>query len=459
MATQERLSQFPPKLTPTSPDIIYMGDASNQFNEVQVTVENFFSSYSLSLASLASLASSANTLPYFSGANTFSSTGLTSFARSILDDIDAPSVLVTIGALAINGGTMTGSLILNADPISSLGAATKQYVDNFASGLKIQIACYAGTTVNLNATYSNGTAGVGATLTNAGTMAAFSIDGVSPSINSRVLVKDQSSTFQNGIYTLTTVGSGSANWVLTRATDFDQTTEIVPGAFVSTTNGSTQSNAGWAQTATVVAIGTDPIIFTQFFSGNLARAGANNDITSMVGLTGDLQAPTGVLDSLSNRLIGWSLAGNTQPNQPSFEAYVSVTSGAVTGDGTDYTVIGYTAYHNIGNNFNPVTGVFTASQDGTHVFYATPVVGSLVANNIRGTMFFKVGGQTRWNDVSNWGNGRTDQNQLSKNGSCIVKLTMGDTVSLHIQEIVNGAKNVTIIGGINNTVFGGFLLG
>lgn len=98
------------------------------------------------------------------------------------------------------------------------------------------------TTANLTATYSNGTAGVGATLTNAGANAAFSVDSYSPTINQRVLVKNQTSEEHNGIYTLTTVGDGSTPWVLTRATDFNTVgygaTKIHTGARVLVNNGS-----------------------------------------------------------------------------------------------------------------------------------------------------------------------------------------------------------------------------
>src|SRR4026208_1205215 len=131
--------------------------------------------------------------------------------------------------LPLSGGTMTGNLILNGDPTVGLQAATKQYVDAVAEGLTIHAACRVATTGALTVTYSNGIAGVGATLTNAGAMAALSIDGVSLSVGNRVLVKNQASTFQNGIYTVTTVGSGAVNWVMTRATDYDQPSEIDPG--------------------------------------------------------------------------------------------------------------------------------------------------------------------------------------------------------------------------------------
>lgn len=149
-------------------------------------------------------------------------------------------------------------------PTVSTDAATKQYVDDVAQGLNIHAASYAATTANLNATYSNGSSGVGATLTNAGTQAAFTTDGTTPSLNDRILVKNQTNTAQNGIYTLTTVGSGSTNWVLTRATDFDTATEIAGGDFTFVDNGSTLANTGWVNVDEVNTVGTDPIVFQQF---------------------------------------------------------------------------------------------------------------------------------------------------------------------------------------------------
>jgi len=66
--------------------------------------------------------------------------------------------------------------------------------------------------------------GVGAILTNNGTKAALTIDGVLMTTTKRVLIYNQTNAFENGVYTVTTVGTpdpGGTNWVLTRATDAD----------------------------------------------------------------------------------------------------------------------------------------------------------------------------------------------------------------------------------------------
>jgi hypothetical protein len=197
----------------------------------------------------------------------------------------APNALTNLGALPIAGGTMTGNLILNTNPTLPLQAATKQYVDSIASGFTFKSPAYAGSTGTLNSTYNNGVAGVGATLTNAGVQAAFSIDGTSPPINSRILIKNQSSPAENGIYTLTTVGTGASNWVLTRATDFNTPATMVPGSFIIVNNGTVNANSAWIETAAITVVGTDPVVWSQFGTlGVQSVTGTAGRITSTGGM-------------------------------------------------------------------------------------------------------------------------------------------------------------------------------
>ena len=153
--------------------------------------------------------------------------------------------------------------------------ANKAYVDQVAQGLDTKPSCRVATTANLSATYSNGTAGVGATLTNSGTQAALSIDGITMVAADRVLVKDQSTAAQNGIYVVTNIGSGSTNWILTRATPEDQPAELSGGAFVFVEEGTANANNGYVFTHTGnPTFGTTSLDVAQFSGAGQITAGA-----------------------------------------------------------------------------------------------------------------------------------------------------------------------------------------
>lgn len=136
--------------------------------------------------------------------------------------------------------------------------ATEWYVDTAVFDIK---PCLVATTANLTATYSNGSSGIGATLTNAGTQAVFSVDGVTPALNSRILVKDQTNQIQNGVYALTNVGSASTNWVLTRTSDYDLNYRVLKGGMVGVASGTVNGASVWMQTGTITDIGTDNIVY------------------------------------------------------------------------------------------------------------------------------------------------------------------------------------------------------
>ena len=122
--------------------------------------------------------------------------------------------------------------------------ATKEYVDSASSGLDVKDSCRVATTAALTVTYdqSNGR------LDNAGTQAALVIDGVTLSVNDRVLVKDQTEARQNGLYIVSDIGSNSSNWRLTRADDADAGNEITGGTFTFVEEGTANSDNGYVFT-------------------------------------------------------------------------------------------------------------------------------------------------------------------------------------------------------------------
>jgi hypothetical protein len=180
------------------------------------------------------------------------------------------------GKLSLTGGTLTGALTLSGAPSSDLHAATKAYVDNLATGLSVKDPVDVATTANLAGTYDNGTDGLGATITKASNGALGDIDGYTVLLNDRILVRAQTDATENGIYTVTDLGSGSAPWELTRATDADNSpsAEVAGGNFCLVQNGTLYANAGFIVANTgVVDLGVDDLNFTQFSAAQNITAG------------------------------------------------------------------------------------------------------------------------------------------------------------------------------------------
>jgi len=172
----------------------------------------------------------------------------------------------------------TGALVQVPDIASNangLSATNKNYVDSIASGLDIKQSCIAATTGALPAnTYSNGTSGVGATLT-ANANGALSVDGFNVAATGlRILVKNESTAANNGIYVCTTVGSAGTAYVLTRAADFDTDKEVTPGSFTFIEQGTVNADSGWVLTTDgAITIGTTALNFSQFSGAGAITAG------------------------------------------------------------------------------------------------------------------------------------------------------------------------------------------
>lgn len=174
-------------------------------------------------------------------------------------------------------------------PVGTSDVVNKGYADGISAGVvvKASVAAITHGALSPTNTYANGTSGVGATLT-ATANGVLVVDGYTVQLNDRILVKDEGATFENGIYTVTTLGTASVKYVLTRATDMDQGTEI-PGAAAFANNGTFNGGSGWVVVgAGPYTIGTTAILFTQFTSPGLLNAG--NGLT-LVGNTMSLTTP------------------------------------------------------------------------------------------------------------------------------------------------------------------------
>jgi len=170
---------------------------------------------------------------------------------------------LTASSIALTTGTITTAPTTNTDIVN------KQYADAIASGIHFHEAVELATTAALPAnTYNNGTSGVGATLT-ANANGILSVDSTVTVVSNRILVKNEVTQANNGVYTVTQVGTAGTPYILTRATDFDTAgtgvDQIDEGDFFLVTGGVANINTAWVQqTAPPITVGTTALVFQQF---------------------------------------------------------------------------------------------------------------------------------------------------------------------------------------------------
>jgi len=165
----------------------------------------------------------------------------------------------TLNGLAIAGSqtiTMGSNRVTNVtDPTSAQDAATKAYVDAVKTGLDVKDSVVAASTQNgtLSSAYTNGD----------------TLDGVTLATNDRILLKDQSTGSENGIYTVNSSGAP------TRATDFDANAEVTSGAFTFVTEGTVNGDSGFVLTTNDdITVGTTAMTWAQFSGAGQITAGA-----------------------------------------------------------------------------------------------------------------------------------------------------------------------------------------
>jgi hypothetical protein len=190
-----------------------------------------------------------------------------------------------ITSVALTTGT------ISTTPSSSTDIVNKSYADSIATGINFHAACNYATTASLSAayTYNNGTSGVGATIT-ANAVGTLTIDGytfLSSDVGKRILIKNETGAYTNnttpsaafnGVYTLTTAGTVSVAYVLTRATDYDTSgtgiNEIDAGDLLLVLSGTANANTSWVQqTLLPITVGTTSITFIQFAAVQTYTAG------------------------------------------------------------------------------------------------------------------------------------------------------------------------------------------
>ena len=293
----------------------------------------------------------------------------------------------TIASQDANNVSITaGSIAVTADPTTPLQVATKDYVDNLVSSsihfhesVRLETPDTAG---NLSATYNNGTAGVGATLTNNGTQVALSIDGVTTSTSDRILVYNQTDATENGVYVVTDVGSGSTNWVLTRSADANTSGDASPdsldeGSYFLVTDGDTGAGESYVcSTVGTIIFGTTDITFAQFSSSLNYIGGTNIDITGRtISVEGDIAVADGGTGSSTasgaRTNLGVAIGSNVQAWDAQLDdiaGLATTDSNIIVGNGTNWVAeSGATARTSLGvpaNDGTGATGTWSISISG-----------------------------------------------------------------------------------------------
>ena len=238
-----------------------------------------------------------------------------------LDQMTAPSASVSLNSQKITN---------LATPTADADAATKAYVDATKQGLDVKDSVRVATTANITLS------------------ATQTIDGVAVIAGNRVLVKNQSTASQNGIYV---VAAGA--W--SRSTDANTSAKVTAGMFTFAAEGTVNADSGWVLTTNdVITLNTTPLTFTQFSgagqivagnglskTGNTLNVGTANAARIVVNADNiDLvtAGTTGTYRSVTTDAYGRVTAGT---NPTTFSGYgISTTSANLKGVISDETGTG-----------------------------------------------------------------------------------------------------------------------
>jgi hypothetical protein len=390
--------------------------------------------------------------------------------------------------IAVSASPAFAQVTLNNLPTDDSHAATKAYVDGIAASINWHdFAIFATAAVLPNTpTYSNGTNGVGATLTSVGN-ARLVVDGQNASNGQRILVKNEADPIHNGVYVVNAQGSISAQWVLERASDFDSSVysaEIQPGEALYVGFGATNVNQGFLVVSSGTGpdkahiIGVDAINFTQFSgtapilagtgiikNGNTLAIGQNVATSSSVTFAGVTAYLNGVAAEAvvleTPRLIG----GQSFDGSANITLYTTDINGltATSGDLNKLFEIATTreqleylnsASANIQSQLNEkadlLNPIFYSNITATNNIYASEFQGTLVGTHIgevtgdvTGILYGSVSGSVAGNVTGD----------LTGN---VYGDVFGDTTGLHIGN-VSGDVTGNLIGNVSGSVSGDVL--
>lgn len=397
----------------------------------------------------------------------------------------------------ITNGTVVGTFTLAQDATSALQAVTLQQMNNAITGLDAKPTVqYCSTSALPANTYSNGSSGVGATLTGTSNTPLI-VDGVTillAQVGQRILVTGESTQANNGWYTITQQGTVAVSpYILTRATESDQGSEIGAGYLTSViannsfTPGSSNNGKVFISVAAdPFTVGTTTLTFSQVGSTYLAGTGLtlsgstfaiDSTVATLIGsqaltnktyngltltsTTGTFTLTNAKIFSVTNTLtlsgtdsstLNIGAGGTLGSNAYTSTAYLPIASPAYTGTLTvgtlGYSDTGILASHQSStNSYNQMIMQNTSSGSVASTSY-------IVSNNSgTSTTFF---GEFGINSSGFTGSGSLNLASASYLTSTSGDLVIGTTTSNSIRFLTNSATTDSlVIGTTGNSVFGG----
>jgi len=295
-------TQIGTKLT-ASNNLSDVSSASTARTNLGLAIGTNVQAYDAELQAIAGLTSAADKGIQFTGSGTAGTYDLTTAGKALLDDADASAQRTTLGLgtiatqnannVALTGGTITGL----GDPSSTSDAATKNYVDTLVAGLRTRVIARVASTANVN---------ISTGLENGDTL-----DGVTLVTGNRVLLKDQSTTSQNGLYIV--VASGAAS----RDPEFDTITEIA-GQLILVSEGTTHADDLFlCTTDTSATLGSSSISYTQVFpssGGTVTSVAVADSGSSEFTVTGSPITSSGTISLAVNSIAATKIGTGTVDN-------------------------------------------------------------------------------------------------------------------------------------------------
>ena len=283
-------------------------------------------------------------------------------------------------------------------------------------------------------TYNNGASGVGATLT-AVAAGTLTIDGytlVSGDVGKRLLIKNEVTQANNGVYTLTQAGTALLPYILTRATDYDTsgagTNEVDQGDLILVINGTVNANTSWVQqTPLPITIGTTALVFIQFAAIQTYTAGTGLTLTT---------------NQFSITNIG---TAGTYGSASQVPVLTTNAQGQVTGvTNTAIAISGGAVSGNISGNSANVTGTVAIGNGGTGQTTQQAALTALAGTQASGQYLRSNGTNTLLSAIQSTDVPTLNQNTTGQAGSVANALTAGTNITFSSGTTYNGSAALTI---------------